>query len=260
MFKARAVVLGGVVVLPALAVAGLSRMGVSLPSVFSRHAIVSSEISITPPVAQQFGVQVARPASSNVEQVVDVVEAARMREAMARIVEGAGQTVVQDTQAAIVFSDEQEPQSIDHLREALGLFLQDDGELRLTQDVNVEAPEAELSEDSLLLDNSSVSAGAFGGGDSLADAMFPSIGVRNLTNNGRGVEQGGQAPIVQRLASNPGGFSGDAGAVGGRGSPSIVNVDPVLDPEEITSNGDTPTPGTIALGVIGLVVLRRRRA
>ncbi|MBL8746878.1 MAG: hypothetical protein JNK58_11045 [Phycisphaerae bacterium] len=256
MFKARAVVLAGVVVVPALAVAGMSRLGVSLPSIFSKRAIVSSEISITAPVAQQFGVQVARPGSSKGEQAVDVIDAARMREALTRIVEGASRGVVQDTKAAMTFSDDQEPQSVDRLREALGVVVNDESDLRLTQNVtSVDAASAEPSNDGLLLNDDSTNAGAFGGGQSLADALFPSIAARNLT--GSGVQQGGQAPLVQRLAGGNSGFSGnDSSGSNGRAASSLD-----VEPSDIASNGDdVPAPGAVALGLIGLAFVARRRS
>lgn len=247
MINVRAVVLGGVIVVPALAVAGLTRYGVSIPSMFTRNAIVNSEVSITAPVAHEFR---GRATRAQGEEAVDSIEAARIREAMARIVEGKG-GVAQDTTPALVFTDSQEPTSVDHLRAALGVVLKDDSELRLTRNVNsVDAPAAEPSDEGLRLDD--VNAGAFAQSTQLSDAIFPGVSVRDLT--GEGVEQGAQAPAVQRVAISGGAFAGNESS-GGRRAPSFLG----FNEEDITSNGDTPAPGAFALGVIGLVALGRRR-
>lgn len=253
MFKARAVVIAGVVVLPALAVAGLSKMGVSLPRVFSREAIVNSEHSITADVGPQFAVAVSRAAGST-DTAEDIVETTRMREALAKIVNGDAQETVQDTTPVMTFSDQQEPAAVDHLREALGIFIKDDAELRLTQHASVMEPVAEQSNDSLMITDAEVNTAAFGDNQSIADALFPSISVNDLT--GPGVKQGAQAPLVLRVANNNGGFSSDPVGSGGRRPTTFFG----LDEENITSQGDTPAPGTFVLGALALVGLARRRA
>lgn len=253
MFKARAVVIAGVVVLPALAVAGLSKMGVSLPRVFSREAIVNSEHSITAPVGPQFAVQVSR-AAGNAESAEDIVETTRMREALARIVTGGPAEPIQDPTPVMVFSEEQEPVAVDHLREALGIFIKDDAELRLTQHASEMEPVAEESTDGLLITENEASAGAFGDNQSIVDALFPSISVNQLM--GSGVTQGAQAPVVLRVASNGAGFSGfDGGSSAGRRPAAFF----AFDEEDIATQGETPAPGTLVLGALALVGMVRRR-
>lgn len=254
MYKARAVVIAGVVVLPALAVAGLSKMGVSLPRVFSREAIVNSEQSITSDVGPQFAVAVSRAAGST-DTAEDIVETTRMREALAKIVNGNAQETVQDTAPVMTFTDQQEPAAVDHLREALGIFIKDDAELRLTQHASEMEPAAEQSSDSLLITDAEVNTVAFGDNQSIVDALFPSISVNDLT--GPGVKQGAQAPVVLRVASNNGGFSGETvGSSRGRGPSNFFG----FDEEDISSQGETPAPGTFVLGALALVGLARRRA
>lgn len=253
MFKARAVVIAGIVVVPALAVAGLSRFGITLPKMFSRDAIRTAEVPITPPVGPQFAARVARPAGESESR--DIVADVRMRDALSKILEGTKNETVQSATPLLAFTDEPEVQSIDHMRESLGLVLREESTLsRLSDDAAAAESEAEASNDSMMITDSQPLAGAFSSNPALAGALFPSAAVREMT--GQGVQQGEQAPLVQRIASNPAPFQGNDGVASGRRPSETFN----FDPGEMIANGETPAPGTIALGVLGLVGFLRRRA
>lgn len=268
MFKARAVVVVGIVVLPALAVAGLSGTGMPLGKVFSRNAVVGSNLTITSPVIHTIDQsRSATPISAQPGGTDELLASMRMREALVRIVEGAAaQPGDQTSSIKLTFDDQSSLAYVQ--RTSLGLVAQE-SELRLTKNAtptDLEGIQADANRaDSLAIEDTGVSAGAFYGSDSLSNTLFPSAAARILAA-GQGVDQGDQAPAVNRLAGHNAGFAGTDGRSGRRGSdfnPVSFNrpasTEEVAETPIIAQGDDVPAPGTIGMALVALAGLRRRR-
>lgn len=281
MLKARAAVVAAVVVVPGLAIASLSELGViRVNEVFRSNKATATITSPTSVVRSSGGVSPAG-ASHGALTVGAMVNAAETQDAIAlaagrKRLSTLGQRAAQPAQdpfasiVALTFGEAQ-AESIDQGVESLGVDL-DSERVNLTKDVAVEAS-ADEAQDSAFTEAQSISAdseaaaGFLPSDQSIVDALIPGL-AQYLRAAGaqQGVVQGAQAPLVDRVASNNAGFAGTDTSNSSRSNAGVDTVVSFDESIEEPQAGESilasviPAPGaTASMGLLALAGLRRRR-